>query len=71
MALNITTAVRVFKIEKTDIELSDIDPTMSLEDIMGFYATQYPQLTTASIQGPEYEDDKIVYLFKTTIGTKG
>lgn len=71
MALNITTMTRVFRIEKTDIELNDIDPGMSLEDVMGFYSAAYPQLTTAGIQGPEFEDDKAVYTFKTTIGTKG
>ncbi|GAB6118918.1 PRTRC system protein C [Dysgonomonas termitidis] len=71
MALNITTVTRVFRIEKTDIELNDIDPEMSLEDVMGFYSAIYPQLTTASVQGPEFEDDKAVYTFKTTIGTKG
>lgn len=71
MALNITTAVRVFRIEKTDIELTDIDPAMSLDEVMNFYSAQYPQLTTAGIKGPEYEDDNVVYTFTTTIGTKG
>lgn len=71
MALNITSVERVFRIEKTDIELNDIDAEMSLEDVMGFYSTIYPQLTTASVQGPDFEDDKAVYTFKTTLGTKG
>ncbi len=71
MALNITTLTRVFRIEKTGVELDDIDPEMSLDDVMVFYSATYPQLTTAGIQGPEFEEDKAVYTFKTTIGTKG
>ena len=31
----------------------------------------YPELTTATVQGPTIENDKAVYTFKTTIGTKG
>ena len=71
MPISINKAKRVFKIEKTDIVLNDIDPEMPLEDVLGFYSMQYPQLTTASIQGPEYENDNLVYIFKTTVGTKG
>lgn len=71
MALNITSAKRVFKIEKTDIELQDIDPAMTLEEVMNFYSSVYPQLTTATVHGPAYVDDKVVYEFKTTIGVKG
>ncbi len=71
MALNITSAKRVFKIEKTDIELEDIDPQMTLEEVMNFYSSVYPQLTTATVHGPVYADDKVIYEFKTTIGVKG
>ena len=33
--------------------------------------TTYPELTTATVHGPEWENDRTVYRFKTTIGTKG
>jgi len=71
MALNITTAVRVFKIDKKGIEIPDPDPRMSLENVMSLYSGMYPELTTATIHGPEYGDDKVIYTFKSVIGTKG
>jgi PRTRC genetic system protein C len=71
MALNITTAVRVFVIEETGVEIPDPDPKLSLENVMALYSGMYPELTTATIHGPEYRDDKVVYRFKSVIGTKG
>jgi len=71
MALNISTAVRVFVIDKSDIEIPDPDPKMSLENVMSLYSGMYPELTTATVHGPEYRDDKVIYRFKSVIGTKG
>ena len=71
MALNITTAVRIFIIDKTGIEIPDPDPKLSLEDVMSLYAGMYPELITATVHGPEYREDKVVYRFKSVIGTKG
>ena len=71
MALNITTAVRVFVIDKTGIEIPDPDPKLSLENVMALYSAMYPELTTATVHGPEYRDDKVIYRFKSVIGTKG
>ena len=70
MALNITNAVRVFIIDKTGVEIPDPDPTLSLENVMALYSGMYPELTTATVHGPEYRDDKVVYRFKSIIGTK-
>jgi PRTRC genetic system protein C len=71
MALNITTAVRVFVIDRTGVEIPDPDPQMPLEDVMSLYSGLYPELTTATVHGPEYRDDQAVYRFKSVIGTKG
>ena len=70
MALEIKGLQRVFKIRKgsSEIELADPD---SPEMVMNYYSNFYPELTTASVHGPECEDDSVVYRFKTTIGTKG
>lgn len=64
---------RVFKIRKgsSEIELADPDNSLSPNEVMDFYSMTYPELTTASVHGPECEDDSVVYRFKTTIGTKG
>ena len=68
MALEIKGLQRVFKIR---IELADPDNSLSPNEVMDFYSMTYPELTTASVHGPECEDDSVVYRFKTTIGTKG
>ena len=52
-----------------DIEYS-LDRSF-VNEVMDFYSMTYPELTTATVHGPEWEDDKAVYRFKTTIGVKG
>ena len=44
---------------------------MSPAEVMDFYSMNYPELTTATVHGPEIEDDLAIYEFKTTIGVKG
>lgn len=73
MALEIKGMNRVFKMKKNSNELllDDPDSNLSLAEVMDFYSMNYPELTTASVHGPEIEDDRAVYEFKTTIGVKG
>lgn len=73
MALEIKGLQRIFKIKRnsSELELPDPDSNMSVNEVMDFYSITYPELTTATVHGPEWEDDKAVYRFKTTIGTKG
>ena len=40
----------------------------TLPNIRGSLSNTY---TTATVHGPEWEEDKAVYRFKTTIGVKG
>jgi PRTRC genetic system protein C len=51
--------------------LPDPNPAMSADEVMDFYSGSYTELTTATVHGPEIENDRVVYHFKTTIGTKG
>lgn len=51
--------------------LDDPNVNMSPTEVMDFYSMNYPELTTATVHGPEIEDDRAVYEFKTTIGVKG
>ena len=60
---------RVFK--HGDIELKDIDSVKSADQVLDFYAGQYPELTNASVTGPEVVNDKLEYKFSTSVGTKG
>jgi len=73
MALSITSLERIFQFKNgnADITLQDPNPDMSPEAVMDFYSGTYPELTTATIDGPNIINDRVVYKFKTTIGTKG
>lgn len=73
MALEIKGLARVFKFKKgkETLALDDPDGNLSPNEVMDFYSCVYPELTTASVSGPVFEEDKAVYEFKTTIGTKG
>lgn len=69
MALNTTKYPRVFKLKNQT--LADPNPSLSPDEVMAFYSNQYPELTTSNVFGPKIENDKAVYEFKTTVGTKG
>ena len=73
MALDIKGLKRVFILKKGNdtLTLEDSDSRMSLSEVTDFYSMNYPELTTATLHGPELEEDRAVYRFKTTIGTKG
>lgn len=60
-----------FKKGAEQIELSDPNTSDTPEAVMSYYSNIYPELTTASVHGPVIKEDKAVYEFKTTIGTKG
>ena len=72
MALDIKGLKRVFILKKGNgtLTLEDPDSRMSLSEVTDFYSINYPELTTATLHGPELEEDRAVYRFKTTIGTK-
>jgi PRTRC genetic system protein C len=73
MALSVTSLERVFKFKNGEVKmtLQDPNPSMQPVEVMDFYSNTYPELTTATVHGPEIDNDRIVYRFKTTIGTKG
>ena len=73
MALAINGLERLFTFTKggETITLSDPNPSMTPEQVMNFYAGTYAELTTATVQGPEIQNDQSIYTFKTTLGTKG
>lgn len=73
MALEIKGLKRGFKMKKNNsvLILNDPDTNMSLTEVMDFYSMTYPELTTATLHGPELTEDMVIYEFKTTIGVKG
>ncbi len=58
MALEIKGMKRVFKMKKNsqEIVLDDPNVNMSPAEVMDFYSMNYPELTTATVHGPEIED---------------
>jgi PRTRC genetic system protein C len=53
------------------VRLPDPNVNLSIEDVRNLYATAYPDITTAAIEGPEAVGTKLIYRFSRSIGTKG
>ena len=54
-----------------DIRLADPGVDFSKDEVRNFYSNLYPILTTAKIRGPEIKNDEVVYIFESSMGTKG
>lgn len=67
--MTIKPMVRVF--EYRGVRFPDINDKMSIEQVRAVLATQYPEIATATLTGPEAVGDKLVYRFERAIGTKG
>jgi PRTRC genetic system protein C len=53
------------------IKLPDPNPQMTIEDVRGVLAMQYPEIATAVISGPEPVGETMKYTFERAIGSKG
>lgn len=53
------------------MELPDVNPVLSVENIKNLHATQHPELLTATITGPEKQGDDQVFKFARAVGAKG
>ncbi|RYG33365.1 MAG: PRTRC system protein C [Chitinophagaceae bacterium] len=73
MALETTKLKREFTFKKDGVQvtLPDPNPEFTVDDVMQFYSGQYPELTTATLDGPKVDNGKAVYAVRTTVGTKG
>jgi PRTRC genetic system protein C len=67
--MTVTPAVRIFSY--SGLNLPDLNPKLSPEEVKDAYSTQYPELATAAINGPEAVGDKLRYEFVRAIGAKG
>ena len=63
------TTKRIFKYGS--LVLDDPDISFSEEEVREFYSDVYPELTQATIEGPEPSEDGLVYTFVKAVGTKG
>lgn len=53
------------------LKFPDPDSKMTVEDVRGVLAMQYPEIATAAISGPEAVGDTMRYTFERAIGAKG
>lgn len=67
--MNIKVIEREFVYHGTS--LADPNPKLSIEEVRSFYANQFPELTTATVSGPETVSDHLRYRFERAIGSKG
>lgn len=59
------------KFKYKDLVLPEISSDFSVQATMDFYATQYPELTNASIADKGIIDDERVYEFVVKFANKG
>ena len=67
--------MEVYEMERVfvngELQLTDPNNTMTPQQVCDFYSSQYPELVTATVTGPNVKNDKIVYTFNSVVGTKG
>lgn len=73
MALEITNLKRKFSFKKDGktITLPDPNTDFNVDEVMSFYTTQHPELTTSTVKGPKINGEFQEFEFVTTVGTKG
>lgn len=69
MALTAVPLVRVFKYQGMD--LPDVSPTMSPEQVRDSLTPVYPDLATAAVEGPVMEAGRQVFTFVRAVRDKG
>lgn len=53
------------------VTLPDPGAQHTPEQVKGFYAGMYPEITSAAIEGPTEKNGRLEYTFKKAVGTKG
>lgn len=53
------------------VSLDDPDPAMSPLEVRDFYSAVYPEIVSASVEGPEESSGNLTYTFRRAVGTKG
>jgi PRTRC genetic system protein C len=69
MAISVATLTREFVYN--GVTFPDPGPTFSPDDVRDLYSAQYPELTTAAVDGPNIEGDVMRLTFVRAAGAKG
>ena len=68
-------SIKVTKLEREFVfdgrSLPDPNPNMSVEQVREMYIPTHPEITTATVTGPETIDGRLLYTFSRAIGHKG
>lgn len=67
--INVNAAEREFVFDGRT--LPDPNPDFSVEQVREMYIPAHPEITTATVTGPEAVDGKMRYTFSRAIGAKG
>jgi PRTRC genetic system protein C len=67
--MTIETMAREFRYD--GLRLPDPNEKLTVDEVKIAYSATYPEITTATVSGPEALGDKLVYHFNKAIGTKG
>lgn len=67
--ITVTELQRVFVFNGA--KLPDPGPTLSVEEVRSMYVNSYPELATATIEGPTPVDGAMQYTFVRAVGVKG
>ena len=59
------------KFKYNSVTLPDPNPDLSPDQIREFYATQYPELNNAVVEGPDTKDRVATWTFTRAAGAKG
>jgi PRTRC genetic system protein C len=69
MSISIAAVIREFAYN--GMSLLDPGPTFTPDQVRDLYTAQYPELTTATVDGPEIKDAVMRFTFVRAAGAKG
>lgn len=69
MAVTVEKMTREFVFD--DVVLPDPNPDFTIEQVREMYIPQYPEMTTATVVGPEARKGRMRYRFQRAVGAKG
>ncbi|AOY97580.1 carbamoylphosphate synthase large subunit (plasmid) [Cupriavidus sp. USMAA2-4] len=69
MSIQVARLVREFLYN--GMQFADPGPAFSPDDVRDLYSAQYPELTTAAVDGPTVNGDIASYTFQRAAGAKG
>jgi PRTRC genetic system protein C len=67
--MTIETMTREFRYG--ELRLGDPNPKLTIDEVRTAFSASYPEISTATVTGPEAIGNKLVYHFSKAIGTKG